>query len=804
MNQIFLIFSVMVANWKKSKLQLVFTIMGIAVACTLWSSVDIINNQTIKAQKRSIDLLKSAFKPIIIDREHLFVKEDDFVKLRLSGWIVNPVLRTKLENTDINIMGVDLLSDKSRTVFNSNNDASVNLLELQMSDNGFLVGSRKTLEKIKGSFTNLKKIETDQLPDDILIGDIALVQKLLNLEGKFTYLEYIGRGLGSPDNIKIKNLILIDENSAGEFEFISQSFAFNIRAFGFLSFFVGMFIVYTSIGMAYDQRSVTIKVLKVIGINRIQINLCLLVELLLISIFSGSLGTFAGFFLARELLPDINSTISVIYNSPVESNIDLSIGWFLLSIIIAMLGTVLACFTAILKLDNIKPDGIRDDRKIFWDRKKTLLAGMFLILLIMAFYYLSISTDIKIVNFLFLGSIIILGSLTVPFLLRQALSFVATTLPKRYTLVYWLLKDTQRFGKLLYAAYIAFFLALSINIGVHGMVTSFKSTFISWLENRIFADYYINIANAKQLTEIEKIIKKYSGEIYPIIKNKGKHKTKLIEIYGFKAASIYEENWPLLESDKNLWTEIRDGNSIIISEQFSIREGINTGDYLELEINETTLNIKVGGVYADYGNPRNQIMMPLKLYNTFFKSQIPSTIAVKLDPSSKEAFFNNIVSNVNIVSETIINPNQVRKISLEIFDNTFKISFQLAIITLFVAAFTLYTNLISINQLRKRDLLPVYLIGLSEKNIIRLEVLKVFILTNLVSFISVGMGVIIAFILSRVINPNFFGWEIPIKVFPDYWTKMWFVATLTSILSTILSLRRSNKHTSPLLGVNKV
>ena len=134
-----------------------FTIMGIAVACTLWSSVDIINNQTIKAQKRSIDLLKSAFKPIIIDKEHPFVKEDDFVKLRLSGWIVNPVLRTKLEYTDINIMGVDLLSDKSRTVINSNNDTSVNLLELQMSNSDFLVGSRKTLEKIKGSFTNLKK-----------------------------------------------------------------------------------------------------------------------------------------------------------------------------------------------------------------------------------------------------------------------------------------------------------------------------------------------------------------------------------------------------------------------------------------------------------------------------------------------------------------------------------------------------------------------------------------------------------------------------------------------------------------------
>ena len=134
-----------------------------------------------------------------------------------------------------------------------------------------------------------------------------------------------------------------DSNSAGEFRFISESFTFNIRAFGFLSFFVGMFIVYTSIGMAYDQRRLTVKILKTIGIERTLINLSLVTELLLISLFSGSLGAFGGFLLARELLPDINNTISNIYNSPVDGKIGLSISWYFYSVLIAGLGTLLAC-----------------------------------------------------------------------------------------------------------------------------------------------------------------------------------------------------------------------------------------------------------------------------------------------------------------------------------------------------------------------------------------------------------------------------------------------------------------------------
>ena len=69
------------------------------------------------------------------------------------------------------------------------------------------------------------------------------------------------------------------------------------------------------------------------------------------------------------------------------------------------------------------------------------------------------------------------------------------------------------------------------------MVTSFKSTFVEWLENRIFAEYYINIANERQLNKIQDVVKKYDGEVYPIIKNKGRYNGKAVEIYGFNPSS---------------------------------------------------------------------------------------------------------------------------------------------------------------------------------------------------------------------------------------------------------------------------
>ena len=180
------------------------------------------------------------------------------------------------------------------------------------------------------------------------------------------------------------------------------------------------------------------------------------------------------------------------------------------------------------------------------------------------------------------------------------------------------------------------------------MVTSFKSTFVEWLENRIFAEYYINIANEGQLNKIKDVVKKYDGETYPIIKNKGRYNNKAVEIYGFNPSYVYEENWPLLDKKRNAWNSIRNGEVIFVSEQLSIREKIKLDDFLELEINDKKIRIQVGGIYADYGNPNNQLMMQLKLFRTFFSSQIPSTIAVKLDEPNRLDFFNELSSKIVI------------------------------------------------------------------------------------------------------------------------------------------------------------
>ncbi len=153
-----------------------------------------------------------------------------------------------------------------------------------------------------------------------------------------------------------------------------------------------------------------------------------------------------------------------------------------------------------------------------------------------------------------------------------------------------------------------------------------------------------------------------------------------------------------------------------------------------------------------------------------------------------------VLNSKNISYGTIINEKEVKEMSIEIFDNTFKISFQLALVTLIVAGFTLYTNLTTVKKLRERDFFPLNAIGIRMLDLLKFEVLKNMALTLLVSVFSIFMGVLISYILSSLVNPNAFGWEVPLIIFPDYWLKITIVALIISMVSSCLSLRLIYKN----------
>src|SRR5207247_1501830 len=83
-------------------------------------------------------------------------------------------------------------------------------------------------------------------------------------------------------------------------------FHLNLTAFGLLSFFVGLFIVNSAIGLAFEQRLPMLRTLRACGVSARMLNSVLVTELVSLALVAGLAGLVCGYFIAAALLPVVS------------------------------------------------------------------------------------------------------------------------------------------------------------------------------------------------------------------------------------------------------------------------------------------------------------------------------------------------------------------------------------------------------------------------------------------------------------------------------------------------------------------
>ena len=69
------------------------------------------------------------------------------------------------------------------------------------------------------------------------------------------------------ESIAGDQLRLVEPDAESDLERLTDSFHLNLTAFGLLSFFVGLFIVNSAIGLAFEQRLPMLRTLRACGVS---------------------------------------------------------------------------------------------------------------------------------------------------------------------------------------------------------------------------------------------------------------------------------------------------------------------------------------------------------------------------------------------------------------------------------------------------------------------------------------------------------------------------------------------------------
>ncbi|MFY0691036.1 MAG: ABC transporter permease [Paracoccaceae bacterium] len=787
------------AYWRRQPVQALTLVLGLALATALFSGVQAIN---MEAKSAYAEAARAVSGPgAVLERaDGAPVAQETYVALRRAGWQVSPVLdgTLRIGESRVRLLGIDPLTAPVSSA------AGQAALGDESGDffarPGLLLGAPATLARLDPAATDLSLRAVEGLAPGILFADIGIAQTLLGREGELTrlILREAQPRQRAPLSQVAPQLTELSSARGGDLARLTDSFHLNLTAFGLLSFAVGLFIVHSTIGLAFEQRRPMFRTLRALGAPaRLLIGL-LVAELAAFALIAGLLGTALGYVIAAALLPDVAATLTGLYGANIEGSLSFRPGWWLGGLAVAALGTALAATGSLLKMARMpvlaparpRAWAIASDRVI---TAQGMLAAALIVLSVLCGLF---GTGL-LMGFVTLAALLLGAAFALPLFLRAAIGLAERAAGG--VLAQWFWADTRQQVPGLSLALMALLLALATNIGVGTMVSSFRLTFTGWLDQRLASELYLSATDTAQAAEMRGWLEGRVDAILPIASTEVDIAGAPGEIYGVADHPTYRDNWPLLARAPQAWDKVADGTGILINEQLSYRADLGPGDRLALP---GGWRPEIVGIYSDYGNPRAQVMIGTQALTARFPQVELTRFALRVPEAESAALAKALSERFALAPEALIDQQAIKTFSLGVFERTFTVSAALNVLTLSVAGFAILTSLLTLSVLRVPQLAPVWALGLPHGTLARLELLRAVLLASLTLICALPLGLALAWVLLNIVNVEAFGWRLPMYLFPRDWGVLSLLALAAAALASLWpALRLARTPPAALLKV---
>ncbi len=370
----------------------------------------------------------------------------------------------------------------------------------------------------------------------------------------------------------------------------------------------------------------------------------------------------------------------------------------------------------------------------------------------------------------------------------------------RGALAQWLFADTRQQLPGLSLALMALLLALAANIGVSTMVGSFRGTFIGWLDQRLAPELYVTAASPDEAARLRAFLIPRAQAILPIVSAEVPLAGRPGEVFGHIDHTTYRDHWPLLQAMPDAWDILASGESVLINEQLARFADLSLGDRLAIT---PDLTLTIAGVYSDYGNPTAQAIVTLNRFTETFPDVPQTRFALRIAPEEAPALATALREEFGLPTDAVINQAQIKRFSMQVFEQTFLITGALNVLTLGVAGFALLTSLLTLADMRLPQLAPVWALGLTRARLAWFELARSVILAALTFALALPVGLCLAWVLLSIVNVEAFGWRLPMTLFPAEWLRLFALALLAAVLAAAVPGGAAGAHAAddPAQGV---
>ncbi|MBP2567951.1 putative ABC transport system permease protein [Agrobacterium tumefaciens] len=552
-------FRALLSHWRYRPLELLTLIVGVTLATGLWCAVQAINAEARASYDRAASVLAQNQLNQLVAKDGGRISSQTYARLRRAGLHVSPIIEGdyRFGTTRIRLIGIDPLTMPSDGIVPAPSDPS-GLVEFIQTP-GQMIVSPATAATLKDTSGLSLKARAD-LPDGAAFVDISTADRLLKRNGELSRL--IVSPSQDPDLPTIGNiapeLSLEHARSRPDVARLTDSFHLNLTAFGFLAFVVGLFIVYSATGLSFEQRRGTFRTMRSLGVSLRSLTVMLVIETALFALVSGALGIVVGYVVASALLPGVAATLRGLYGASVAGSLSLRPEWWIAGLAMALVGTGLSSLQHLLRVWRMPILSTAQGRAWAMVSTKSLLhqAAAGLVLLFVSGSLVLLGGGL-ISGFAVLAALLLGAALILPTLL--ALGMRVAEHISGHGLTRWFFADTRQQLPGLSLALMALLLALSANIGVGTMVSSFRQTFVGWLDQRLAAEVYVTARDEAEAARLRQWFPHHARAVLPIWSTEGEISGQKVRIFGVADDATYRDHWPLISGGPATWDEIASG-----------------------------------------------------------------------------------------------------------------------------------------------------------------------------------------------------------------------------------------------------
>ena len=589
------------------------------------------------------------------------------------------------------------------------------------------------------------------------------------------------------------------------------AFRWNLRLLSYIALVVSAFLIYNTISVSVVRRRSEIGILRALGADRKDVLAAFLGEAACLGLAGALVGLPLGRIMAGDAVKLMAATVESLYVSSRPGAIALTPYAVALALLIGVGVAVVSALSPAREAMQVSPvDAMAQGRREYIARAHkgrdlAIAAGLAMLAALAARMPAFAGKPF----FGYLATILLIAAAAyaMPALVNFVSGIAAGVLGKllgaEAMLASRSLAASLRRTSVLVGA-LATAVAMMVSVGI--MVGSFRQTVVSWMNNQLPADLYLRPAGDAAADRHPTISVELVEKIAALPSVAAVQRLRAYEInYDGMPATLASVDLRVARAERKsdffsgrptgeVLEQLRGKNKIIVSEPFTYKHKVKSGDTIALSLGEARANFQIVDVYYDYASERGYILMDRDVLLKYLPDETPTNLAVFVAPDAQAAEVRKEIQEVAAGRRILIFSNRdLRTEAVRIFDRTFAITYALEAIAVIVAVMGIAGALIALAIDRRRELGLLRFLGASSgqiRKMILVEAGLIGLLANLAGFV---LGYFLSLILVFVINKQSFGWTIrfhwPVAVLLGALTVVYAATVLSGLYPAWVAVR---------------